>query len=775
MAYWLAKPEDAQTQGVLTRFDPRYWTVNFPRPMMASVVTTGHDSLRIDAVFYRNDDLAGLIWDAEDKFDHPLLSYETSRDFTRCTLSFRWQSGGLIPLDAVNGPTLTIEGRDAQGQPKSWFVRLWNYAQGTPTDATVTLDFANLNGGFLLPAEADSVWGGDIDRMFIALVPPGYQATGAPLAAPVEAWAELSEIRCTGSGAVLSIGDVIVPPHGLEVASGYDDSYNLTPERLLHQAYRLGYRGSILHYVGMSHYFRLSRLGSDFYVSSAGGAINTPCARWHADFASRAKAYDYGLIISLSYELFNAHCWNDWKQRAENGDPALTGWVPPSALLSPAQPAAMAYLHSVARAFVQSAVTAGHRPRFQVGEPWWWIMPDGRPCLYDDAAKAALGGSPVSIPTVRSTSLTAAQKALLDSAGALLAASTAALVAAVRQDHPTCESLVLIFLPTILDVEAPELKRANVPLGWASPAFDVLQLEDYDWVTAGNAGASIQGVEAATQRLNYPIADQHYLAGFVLNPEDRVQWRFIDETAGRAAKRGVPHRFIWALPQINRDGFVALPSLSLGDTDMNAFDDVLFPIVLGKEARITPSFSTAIVTTASGHEQRNANWASARLSYDVGTGLRSEADLRTLLSFFRARHGPAKAFRFRDPLDHSSSATGAPPMATDQILGSGDGLITAFPLIKRYGTGVEAELRFITRPVAGSVIVAVDGVTQANGWVLDGGTLRFTTAPASGKSITAGFLFDVPVRFAEDSLDIDASTFAAGLAPSVPLVEVRED
>jgi uncharacterized protein (TIGR02217 family) len=772
MAYWLAKREDAQAQGVLTRFDPRYWTVNFPRPMMASVVTTAHDALRVNAVFYRSDDLAGLIWDAEDKFDHPLLAYETARDFRHCTLSFRWQSSGLIPLDGINGPNLTIEGRDAAGNPKSWFVRLWNYAQGSATDAIITLNFAALEGGFLLPAESDPVWAGDIDRVFISLVPPGYQEVGQPLPAPIEAWAELSAIRCTGSGSVLSIGDVIVPPHDLEIANGYDDNYNLTPERLLHQVHRLGYRGSILHYVGMSHYFRLAALGNEFYVSSAGGALNTPCAKWHTDFANRAKALGYNLIISLSYELFNAHCWNDWKQRAENGDPALTGWLPPSTLLSPAHAGAMAYLQSVARAFVQIAVTAGHAPRFQVGEPWWWIQPDGRPCLYDDAAKAAFGGNPVSIPTVRSSSLTASQKALLDSAGALLAASTAALVAAVRQDHPSCESLILIFLPTVLDEAAPDLKRANVPLDWASPAFDVLQLEDYDWVTAGNVGASIQGVEAATQRLGYPIAEQHYLAGFVLNPEDHPQWRLIDDAATRATKRGVPHRFIWALPQVMRDGFVALPRL--GETDMNPFDDVLFPLTLGKEARITPAFSTAIVTTASGHEQRNANWASARLSYDVGTGLRSEADLRTLLAFFRARRGPTKAFRFRDPLDHSSRGDEAMPTPYDQHIGTGDGLNTAFPLVKTYGTGSEAEERLISRPVAGSVLVAVDGMPQASGWTLDGSTIRFAAAPASGKTITAGFLFDVPVRFAEDSLDIDSSTFAAGLALSVPLIEVRE-
>src|SRR3546814_12426602 len=76
----------------------------------------------------------------------------------------------------------------------------------------------------------------------------------------------------------------------------------------------------------MSHYFRLEPLGGGFYISLAGGVLNAPCAAWHADFAQRAKALGLGVIWSLSYELFDAHCWNDWKQRAEDGSPALTGW-----------------------------------------------------------------------------------------------------------------------------------------------------------------------------------------------------------------------------------------------------------------------------------------------------------------------------------------------------------------------------------------------------------------------------------------------------------------
>jgi hypothetical protein len=133
-------------------------------------------------VFYRQDDLAGLIWEAEDRFDHPLLRYETARDFRRCRLRFRWRSGGLKPLDAVDGPTLTVEGRDAAGNARAWYVRLWNYAQGTPEDAVISLDFARVDGGFLLPGEADPVWAGDIDRMFISLVPPAYTGADAPLA-----------------------------------------------------------------------------------------------------------------------------------------------------------------------------------------------------------------------------------------------------------------------------------------------------------------------------------------------------------------------------------------------------------------------------------------------------------------------------------------------------------------------------------------------------------------------------------------------------------------
>jgi uncharacterized protein (TIGR02217 family) len=750
MGYWLAKSRTCQAAGFVKRFDARFWTVDFPRPMMASVVTTAPDApstgsgqgLRVDAVFYRKNDLAGLIWWAEDRYDHPLLAYETSRNFRRCTLVFRWRSGGVTPLDAIHGPTLTIEGRDEAGVARSWFVRLWNYAVGAPEDAQVSLDFADLREGFE-PGGAP-VWAGDVDRMFISLVPPGYDEAGGDLAAPVEGWAELSGLRCAGSGSVLQIGDVLLPPHTLRIATGYDDAYNVTPARLLRNMVQLGYRKLINHYVGMSHYFRLT----GGLVTVTGSVLNVACAAWHRDFAERAKALDYELILSLSYELFDAHCPEPWKQRAPDGSPALTGWVPPSTLLSPANADAMAYLQAVAVAFVGIAQAAGQPIRFQVGEPWWWLTAGGELCVHDAAAKAANGGAPPG-PEL---------------AGTLLASSTAALTAAVKAVAPSAETLILIYLPTVLS--RPELLPAFAPTGWAHPAFDVLQLEDYAWVTEGNVSAGRRGAAEMTARLGYPIAEQHYLSGFVLRPEDEAQWDRIADAIERARARGVGEVFVWALPQVIRDGFTWFDE----ETDVDAFADVSFPLAIGREASVETVTSTAIAAGAGGREQRNAEWAEARLSFDAGPGVRSESDLAELIAFFRARRGAAQAFRFRDPFDDSSAAGAGAVSPVDQLIGTGDGLRTGFELVKHDGEVT----RRITRPSAGSVRVAVDGVETA-AWSLDPlGVIELDAPPADGASVTAGFRFDVPVRFAEDRLTVNRATFLAGEAPSVPLIEVRE-
>ena len=776
MAFWLASKREGQDSDWIQRFDPRFWTVNFPRPMIASVVTTALDALRVDAVFYRKGDLAGLIWDSKDTLDHPLLGYATDKDYSRTTLSFRWRSGGIIPLDQLNSPTLTIEGKDAGGAQHFWFVRLWNYAVGTPTDAQITLKLSELDGGYILPQDADRVYPKQIDRMFISMVAPGYAYLDeTALTPPVEGWVEMTDIKCTGHRTMLEIGDVIVPPHGLAVATGYDDNGTQTPARLLRGIRQLGYRGSIVHYVGMSHYFRLAPVATSFLVGGAGDPLCTPARAWHLAFLAECKRTGFSPILSLSYEVLAQHCPDSWQQRAFNGDPSRTGWDPPSSLLSPAKAEAMAWLQSAATEFVGLMKQANVAVRLQVGEPWWWIFSDGRICIYDDAAKAAFGGNPVEIPSLRQT-LNAAQKALLDAAGSLLASSTAALVAAARAAAApqTMEALLLVFPPTLLAPDMPEARRADLPTGWAHPAFDRLQVEDYDWLTQGADAYRREGYQVINQRLGYPPEQQDYFAGFVLLHEQRDLWRRIDAGIDEAIPRAPHEIFIWALPQVNRDGYVRLPAPQDTDT-MQAFDDIPYPLALGRDATITPEFSTSVAVTASGYERRNSLWSNARLRFDVGPGIRSEAELGVLIAFFRARRGAARGFRLRDPSDFSSKNMVETPTANDQLLGTGNGIASEFPLLKRYGDGDAVQLRRITRPRGDTLLISVGGTAVTSGWsLLPGGIVSFTAPPASGAAVRAGFLFDVPVRFADDRLEVAGAAFAAGEAPSVPVIEIRE-
>ena len=760
-----------QARDFIHRFDPRFWTVNFPRPMLGCVVAKSADALRCEVQFQRREDLCGLEWASADRWDHPLLGYETARDYRRCQLRFRWRSGGVKPLDAVHGPTLTIEGRDGAGNPRTWYVRLWNYASGTAEDAEIALDFGALDGGFLLPGEADPVFAGDIDRMFISLVAPDYDVSSGVRAVAASGWVELSEIICTGSGAVLGIGDTRLGDPGVGIATGYDDLYNLTPSRVVRMIDALGYRGDVIHYVGMSHYPQLERDGALLVAGTGAGALAGPCATWHTGFAAEAKAAGLGVIWSLSCELFDAYCPASWKQRSADGAAALTGWVPPSTLLSPASAPAMAYLQSVAQAFVSIGLAAGLPIKFQVGEPWWWTNSGGRLCAYDAATVAALGVLSVPMADI-SGPKSAAQLAMLDALGGLLAGATAELVAAARvaAGPGGLVSHILIYLPTVLDAAAPEVRRANVPLGWAKPAFDVVQLEDYDWVTEGRGAETAPASAAVAARLGYPVGEQQYLAGFVLNAGERAQWRLIVDAAADAPARGVARAFLWALPQVARDGLVVSAG---GDDDMQDFDAVDFPIAIGREAQVVTEFATQVIASPSGHEQRVSEWADARMAYDVGPGVRSEDELRVLADFFRARRGAARGFRFRDPLDSSSAAGDGVPGAGDQLLGTGDGVRRDFELVKRYGAGADAQVRRVTLPVAGSVVASVGGVATSAFALLTDGVLLFDVAPAVGVEVRAGYRFDVPVRFAEDRLTIGRASFLAGEAAEVPLIEVR--
>ncbi len=213
-------------------------------------------------------------------------------------------------------------------------------------------------------------------------------------------------------------------------------------------------------------------------------------------------------------------------------------------------------------------------------------------------------------------------------------------------------------------------------------------------------------------------------------------------------------------------------------SELSAFHDVLFPIAVSFGATGGPERRNEIVALMSGRETRNARFAHARRRYDAGTGLRSVDDLYDVLSFFEARRGSLHAFRFRDPFDMKSGRPDAAPLPGDQPIGTGDGDTATFQLAKTYGAVADAYLRPVTRPVAASVRVAVDGVEVEAGTAFSvdaaTGTVTFQPGhvPGAGASVTAGFEFHVPVRFDTDRIEASLASFRAGTVPTIPLVEV---
>jgi uncharacterized protein (TIGR02217 family) len=205
---------------------------------------------------------------------------------------------------------------------------------------------------------------------------------------------------------------------------------------------------------------------------------------------------------------------------------------------------------------------------------------------------------------------------------------------------------------------------------------------------------------------------------------------------------------------------------------MSAFHDVRLPFAISLGAVGGPERLTEIMRLTSGREHRNTPWQHSRRRWDIGIAVQHLDDVQALIAFFEARRGRLHSFRFRDPLDHKSASPSQAISALDQALGTGDGTRERFALCKHYESGDQAWRRPITRPIAETVEVAVDGTLTPVSLDVMSGECTFAEPPAAGAIITAGFEFDCVVRFDTDRLDIALDHVRAGQVPAIALVEV---
>ena len=207
------------------------------------------------------------------------------------------------------------------------------------------------------------------------------------------------------------------------------------------------------------------------------------------------------------------------------------------------------------------------------------------------------------------------------------------------------------------------------------------------------------------------------------------------------------------------------------------FHEVRFPTGLSFGSTGGPQRRTDIVTLANGFEERNTPWEHSRRHYDAGVGLRSIDDVEALIAFFEARRGQLYGFRWKDWADFKSCRPTREISALDQEIGRGDGQTRVFQLVKTYVSGEHGYARPILKPVKGSVKLALAGDPKVDtidySVDLATGKVTFHLPPDIDSRVTAGFEFDVPVRFDVDRIITAAATFNAGEVPTVPVIEVR--
>jgi uncharacterized protein (TIGR02217 family) len=185
---------------------------------------------------------------------------------------------------------------------------------------------------------------------------------------------------------------------------------------------------------------------------------------------------------------------------------------------------------------------------------------------------------------------------------------------------------------------------------------------------------------------------------------------------------------------------------------------------------------TTIIAKGNGLEQRNSDWNQCLLRFQIGERTLTNDEISYLQDFHIARKGRLEVFLFKDWSDYQFN---------NQI-GTSNGVLVQFPLLKSYSVENATAKRFIRWPKASTIrIFRIAGTPEVTtelttGWSIVNGVVVFSTAPAAGKIVAKGEFF-VPVRFEQDGVNFkfqaidrftDQKLFSL---ESLTLAEIRED
>ena len=557
-----------------TMFRGDCWVVNNNFECSASITSETDSDFKVTGTFRTKQDLVGVYWNSKDIFEHPYISYGSKYDYTGVTLEFDYSMSGCKDFN-TGMVGITIEKTDGTV----------NYVTTSRfiTNGHFALDFDDLTLDDSTPVDVTN-----IKSIMLVLIPTDYEQ-GSTLTIK-----QNNDFSLTVSNIEVTNGDIInehieLQPHKYRLCEGYDDIYNINPRRLVKEMRKLGYVDWVDLYIGASHYYEkngtvgdtITHLDFDHQrtekmILDDSVPLNCAFEEWLDCYSRELKANDVdNLIISVSME--NLQCPTDWRQRDSNGDYAETEWIPSTFFYSPCNDDVLEYMQSVSSACLDIIVENGLNPILQLGEAWWWWnewdTPNQPPCFYDDATKDRYYDEfGENLPTYASSSPQSYDSDAIDWLNQQLVAYSDGLRSVVKSsDYDDGKYLALFFPPSVLDVDRvpPMMRQVNYLTGIYDPTkLDILELEDYDWVTGQSKYHS--DVYSIGQNLGFSLDELHYYGGFVLNKEDAVEyWRLIKDAMAVAMDMGFGEVFVWAGSQVRRDGkIIGYDSIEMAQTIM---------------------------------------------------------------------------------------------------------------------------------------------------------------------------------------------------------------
>lgn len=586
------------------------FTINNNFESSAAITSASVNDFTVTGTFRTEQDLVGVYWNSKDPIEHPYISYGERYDYSgvvfECDVEWKgclFDNDGSDP-DQPTISTFTIEMNDGSIYYPKMNDFLTNVSHGMVNTAHLKIDFENIminEGGEYINTRGTTIAvkaplrldPSNVKFIMFVIVPerykrPKFNSEGVAyykIMNNVDYHLKFKNINV--SNGKISNEHKIFEPHEYRLCEGYDDFYNMNPFRICREMRKLGYTEWLDLYIGASHYYEKSGVVGDLIPVSGNPDVfghdrtgkmvldttvplNKAFRAWLDCYSRELKVNDCpNLVVSVSME--NLQCPEGWKQRDSRGNPALTGWVPSTFFYSPCHPDILPYMQSVSEACLDIVVANGLPPILQLGEAWWWwneyIDHENKsPCFYDSHTRAKYREEFGKDMEEYISPFDDYNTEMIDWLNQQIVDYSWGIREVVKQEkYVDGQYMALFFPPSVLDVDRVPamMQRVNYLTGiYNREQLDVLQVEDYDWVT-GNP-TDPEHIERDRShhheayeiggKLGFSYAQQHYFGGFVQYPEDAVEfWKLIKKAMNDAIALGFAEVFVWAGSQVRRD------------------------------------------------------------------------------------------------------------------------------------------------------------------------------------------------------------------------------